>query len=278
MISVNYDLHTHSTASDGTLKPSALVELAAASGVEVLALTDHDTVAGVAEAVRRAQEVNITLVPGVEISTTWERQVIHLVGLGVDETDPTLCQGLREIAENRETRAMAIGEKLAKCGIEGAYTGAREIVGCGAIARPHFARYLVQQKVVPDIQSAFKKYLVRNRPAYVAGCWATFSGGVEWIRAAGGQAVVAHPARYRMSRSKLRRMLAEFIELGGTAIEVVSGAHSRDENQTMARHARELGLAASVGSDYHGPERSWSALGRLPPLPAGLRPVWEEWR
>ncbi|MCB1758490.1 MAG: PHP domain-containing protein [Gammaproteobacteria bacterium] len=277
-ISVNYDLHTHSTASDGTLKPSQLVELAVASRVGVLALTDHDTIAGVTEAMRSANSFDIKLIPGVEISATWERQVVHLVGLGVNIADSQLLMGLQGIATNREARAKRIGEKLAACGIEGAYAGAREIAGGSAIARPHFARYLVQQRVVADTQTAFKRFLVRNRPAYVAGCWASFAQGVEWIVASGGQAVVAHPARYRMTRSKLRRMLAEFKSLGGSAIEVVSGTHSRDETQAMARYAREFDLAASAGSDFHGPERSWSKLGGLPPLPADLRPVWDEWR
>ena len=272
-----YDLHSHSTASDGTLAPAELVRRAAAAGVEVLALTDHDTTAGVAEAEAAAREVGIRLLPGVEISVTWNRLTIHVLGLGVDPHSPVLQEGLAGLRAFREWRAEEIGRRLARAGIEGAYEGARRHARGELVSRTHFAHYLVEAGHAKSLRQVFKRFLVRNRPGHVAGQWAALEEAVGWILAAGGAAVVAHPARYGLTRTKLNRLLDEFKAAGGVGLEVVSGSHSSDDMHHMATLARKAGLLASRGSDYHGPENPWVELGRLPALPAGCEPIWTLW-
>jgi predicted metal-dependent phosphoesterase TrpH len=273
-----YDLHSHSTASDGTLEPGELVRQAAQAGVSVLALTDHDTVDGVQEAATEALSAGIKLVPGVEISATWNKHLLHIVGLGVDAECKTLQHGLHLLQQVRRSRAEEIGRKLEKQGIEGAYAGARALATGRVIGRGHFARFLVEQGHVANMRKVFRSYLGQGKPAFVASEWTTLEQAISWIKAAGGQAVVAHPARYSFTLTKLKRLLQEFVELGGEGLEVVSGSHIREENATMARLAREFGLLASVGSDYHGPETPWINLGRLASLPEGLKPVWHNWQ
>jgi predicted metal-dependent phosphoesterase TrpH len=272
-----YDLHSHSTASDGTLAPGELVRRAAAQGVEVLALTDHDITEGLTEASRAAADVGIRLVPGVEISVSWNRQTVHIVGLQIDPEQPELAAGLAGLREFRDWRAEEIGRRLARSGIDGAYEGARARSNGRLISRAHFARFLVDRGHFDDVRKVFKHYLVAGKPGHVDGSWASLEQALGWIHAAGGQAVVAHPARYKMTRSKRLRLLGEFRELGGAALEVVSGSHSRDDCFVMGRHARDLRLLASAGSDYHGPEHPWLELGRMPPLPEGCTPVWADW-
>lgn len=273
----SYDLHNHSTASDGTLSPTALVEMAARAGVKVFALTDHDSTEGVAEAERTADRLELTLIPGAEISVTWNKQTVHIVGLNLDVGCEPLQRGLKRLRDFRDERALEIGRRLEKSGISGAYEGARAHSNGRLISRTHFARYLVQIGAAPDERKVFKHFLVNGKPGHVPGQWASLEEAIEWIHAAGGQAVVAHPARYKMTRTKLRKLLKAFADLGGEGIEVVSGSHSRDDYFSMAQHARDFGLLASVGSDFHSPELPWIPLGRLPRLPAGCRPVWEQW-
>lgn len=272
-----YDLHTHSTASDGTLSPTDLVQRAKRAGVSVLALTDHDTTEGISEAVSEALRLGIELVPGVEISVTWEPYVIHVVGLGIDTGFGPLQQGLSRLREQREERAMEMGRRLLKDGIVDAYAGAKAFSNGRLISRTHFARFLVAKGYVEDMAKVFKKYLVRGKPGYVPGSWASLEEVVTWIRAAGGQPVIAHPARYPFTRTKLRRLLDEFVELGGDAIEVVSGNYTRDNRLTMARHAMDFELMGSVGSDFHSPEYSRIGLGRMLDLPDGVTPIWHDW-
>ena len=272
-----HDLHCHSTASDGTLSPGALVRHAASVGVDVLALTDHDTTAGIAEAGREAAVQGLTLLPGVEISVSWRGATVHIVGLRVDPDDHALASGLARLRAFRDWRAQEIGRRLAEKGIPGAYEGARARSGGALIGRTHFARFLVARGYARDTREVFRHYLVRGKPGHVAGDWAGLDEAVGWIRNAGGRAVIAHPARYRMTRTRLRKLIAEFRDAGGEALEVASGSHSRDEAYTMARHAADFGLLASAGSDYHGPENPWVEMGRLADLPPGCRPVWHDW-
>jgi 3',5'-nucleoside bisphosphate phosphatase len=274
---LRYDLHTHSTASDGTLAPAQLVARAAAHGVDVLALTDHDTLDGLAAAETAADSGGLILCAGVEISVSWGGRTIHIVGLGIDREDENLRRGLAGLTEYRRWRAQEIGLRLAKSGIEGALEGAKGFSNGRMIGRTHFARFLVRQGHAPSVRDVFKRYLVKGKPGHVAGDWASLEEAVGWICNAGGQAVIAHPARYRFTASKLRRLIGLFKELGGVGIEVVSGSHSRDECLAFARHAQENGLLGSVGSDYHGPENPWVELGRLPSLPKGCKPIWIEW-
>ena len=272
-----YDLHSHSTASDGTLQPAQLVRAADAAGVAVLALTDHDTTAGVAEARETAAGLNIEVLAGVEISVTWSGQTVHIVGLGVDPGNQALQAGLHSLREFRDWRAKEIGRRLEKSGIDDAYQDALKLSNGILVSRTHFARMLVERGIVEDERKVFKRYLVKGKPGYVAGDWASLEAALGWIHAAGGEAAIAHPARYKMTRTKLRRLFAEFKELGGEAVEVISGSHSRDDAVAMAKHAADFELLSSAGSDFHNPETPWIALGRLPTLPSGCRPIWERW-
>lgn len=272
-----YDLHTHSLRSDGTLTPTELVSRAHAAGIDVLALTDHDVTDGIAEARSAAAQHGITLIAGVEISVTWQGQTLHILGLNLDIEQPGLQQGLTRLREFRQWRALEIGRRLQKKRIDGAYEGAARLAQGTIISRTHFARFLVDQGYVRGTQQAFKQFLLRGRPGHVPGQWAALAEAVSWIHSAGGQAAVAHPARYQLSASKLRRLLAEFRECGGDALEVISGSHSPEANRHFAGIAVEHGFSASAGSDYHGPEKTWMDLGRLPALPADCVPVWRNW-
>lgn len=272
------DLHTHSTASDGGLTPSELVARASAAGVDLLALTDHDTTAGVAEAGAAADAAGITLLPGVEVSVTWGGRTVHILGLGVDPDNGDLQAGLTRLAEHRAARAEEIARRLAAAGIGGALEGAASFAAGRSIGRTHFARFLASRGLAADVRGVFKRFLVKGKPGYVAGEWAELAEAVGWIRSAGGLAVIAHPARYGFTRSKLLRMIGELKAAGGVGLEVVSGSHSRDDILVYGRYARETGLLASAGSDYHGPDTPWLAVGDLPPLPAGCTPIWRVWQ
>jgi hypothetical protein len=274
----HYDLHSHSTASDGTLSPEQLVRRAHAQGVDVLALTDHDVTSGLAEASATAAELGLTLVPGVEISVTWNGVTIHIVGLRIDPEHAGLQAGLDGLRAFRVGRGEEIARRLAKHGIEGALEGAQAYANGQILSRTHFARFLVEQGHARDMRKVFKHFLVHNKPGYVPGDWASLEDAVRWIRGAGGQAVIAHPARYRISATRLRQFIGEFKECGGVGLEVISGSHSAGDVQGMAQYAQRFALLASCGSDYHGPEQPWIELGKLPALPQNCTPVWSQWR
>jgi len=276
-MSTRYDLHAHSTASDGTLSPAELMQHAHAAGVQVMALTDHDTLEGIPEAAATAESLGLGFVPGVEISVTWNGGTVHVVGLGVDPGHEEILQGLAGMRDFRNWRAQEIGNSLAKAGIAGMFERALALSNGRLVSRTHFARALVEAGYADSVRAVFKNYLVNGKPGFVPGQWAELATAVAWISGAGGQAVIAHPARYKMTRSKLRKLMGEFVDAGGVGLEVVSGSHSRDESFAMAAHARDLGLLASAGSDYHGPENPWVELGRLPELPAGCEPIWRDW-
>lgn len=274
-MSPDHDFHLHSTASDGTLPPSELMERAAAAGIRTLALTDHDTTEGVAEAAQAALGLGLRFVPGVEISVTWGGMTVHVVGLGIDPHDAALQDGLAGLRGFRDWRAEEIGRRLAKDGIPDTFERARALSSGRLISRTHFARVLVGLGRAESVRDVFRRYLVRGRPGHVPGQWAPLGEAVEWITGAGGQAVIAHPARYPLNRGQLRRLGQEFRAAGGVGFEVVSGSHSADDNRLMAIHAQGLGLLASIGSDYHGPGQSYLELGRLPALPPGCTPLWQ---
>lgn len=274
---IQVDLHSHSRVSDGLLAPRDLVRHAAAQGVDVLALTDHDDVAGIAEARAEAEALGIALVSGTEISVTWRRRTIHIVGLRIDEDDPVLNTGLARLRASRLARAERIAAELERIGIRGSLEGASAHASEHIISRTHFARYLIDQGYAADMRGVFRKYLVKGKPGYVEHTWAELHEAVAWIRGAGGIAVIAHPGRYDLGTTLMRELLAEFRDLGGAAVEVVSGSHAPDEYHRFASLAREFGLLASSGSDYHGPGHSYVEMGRLAPLPALCTPVWHDW-
>jgi predicted metal-dependent phosphoesterase TrpH len=273
-----YDLHCHSTRSDGVFTPAAVVARAAARGVDVLALTDHDEIAGNAEARDAARQAGIGFVCGVEISASFEDLTIHVVGLRIDPDNPALAAGLHKIRTGRDTRAKRIGAALATVGIPDAYAGARKHADSDSlVARTHFARYLVEIGKAPDTKSVFKHYLTPGKPGYVEHDWATLAEAITWIHGAGGDAVLAHPGRYPCTPASLRRLLGQFRDAGGDAMEILSPSHTPSQYAEFAMQARVYGLSGSVGSDFHAPEESWLDLGDMPPLPAGVTPVWAHW-
>jgi predicted metal-dependent phosphoesterase TrpH len=269
-----YDLHCHSTASDGSLSPTELVNRAIGQGVDILALTDHDGTEGIAEASQAAQGTDLTLLAGVEISVTWGGTTIHIVGLNIDVNHPVLQKGLTTMRQYRIGRAAEIAKRLDQAGISGALEGAKNYASEVMLGRLHFAQFLVEHGHAKNISDVFKRYLVRNKPGYVPGKWASLNDAVSWITAAGGQAVIAHPARYKITATKLRRLINEFKEAGGVGFEVVSGRQHPEEIKHMAKLAEQFGLLASRGSDFHTPENSWVELGKLSVLPSSCIPIW----
>lgn len=272
---VNADLHCHSTVSDGLLSPAEVVARAHANGVELLALTDHDEVGGVAEAAAAAASLALSFVCGAELSVSWMDQSVHIVGLGIDPQSPALLSGLEQVRSGRDGRARRMAEALDRIGIHGAYEGALRYVGNPAlVGRAHIARYLVEIGIARDVANVFDHYLVRGKPGFVDHEWASLEDAVRWIHGAGGIAVIAHPGRTRLSKAELIRLFDTFRDLGGEAIEVVSSTQAGDAAREFARVARRYGFLASRGSDFHGPQESMVDLGRAESLPPDLTPVW----
>jgi predicted metal-dependent phosphoesterase TrpH len=274
----NFDLHNHSTRSDGLLSPTELIELAARGGADAVALTDHDTTEGLAEAAQAARAAGIDLVPGVEVSVTWGDTTLHIVGLAIDPAAPALVRGLGTIRDGRLARGERVAKVLADMGIPGALEGALARAPSEAmLSRTHFARFLAETGMVKHTQAAFDKYLAKGKPAYVAHQWATLPDAVHWIRESGGIAVLAHPGRYGLRPWARAELLEQFRALGGEAIEVITGSHRPEQYATWRKAAEEYGFLASRGADYHGPGESPFEPGRLPPLPETLTPVWSKW-
>jgi predicted metal-dependent phosphoesterase TrpH len=275
---MNADLHCHSTVSDGQFAPAEVARRAHAGGVTLWALTDHDEVAGQQEARAAAEALGMRYLSGVEISVTWASRTVHVVGLGIDPASSVLIDGLARTRDGRAARAEAMGERLAELGIPGAYLGALKYVSNpDMISRTHFARFMVERGYASSTQEVFNRYLGDGKPGYVAHRWAKLADAVNWIRAAGGEAIIAHPGRYAYTAVEFDAFFAEFIDLGGKAIEVVTGSHTPDQYREYADVARRFGFEASRGSDFHAPGEGRIELGALPPLPADLKPVWERW-
>ena len=271
-----YDLHSHSTASDGLLSPTELVARARAKGVESLALTDHDTIEGLSEAHAAATAQGLELIPGVEISATWRERTLHIVGLGIDAAHPVLLAGLASLQLKRAERARRIAEQLEKEGFTDVLAGAQRFGSGRNITRTHFARYLVEQGVASQVSGVFKHYLRRGKPGYVNANWAPLADAVAWINTAGGKAVIAHPSRYDLTATKMRELLTDFRAAGGAGLEVIycSGCDPNVQ-RSNASFAKEFALAASVGSDFHDPSVPWVELGRLGRLPPNVTPIWD---
>jgi len=273
---LNADLHCHSIVSDGTLTPEALAERASANGVELWALTDHDEISGQHRAAAAARAQGMKYLTGTEISITFASQTVHIVGLGFDPDDAAMQQGLRQTRGGRGQRAMEMSEGLAAVGIQGAYEGALKFVSNPElVSRTHFARFLVESGVCRDTNEVFRKFLTEGKPGFVPHRWATLRDAVNWITQAGGVAVIAHPARYKFTPNEEYALFSEFKTHGGQGVEVVTGSHSAAEALTYAGMAREFGLVASRGSDFHSPDESHTDLGTLPLLSGNLTPVWE---
>jgi predicted metal-dependent phosphoesterase TrpH len=273
---LNADLHCHSVVSDGTLTPEQLAARAAANGVELWSLTDHDEIGGQHRAAAAARSHGMKYLTGTEISVTFAGETVHIVGLGFDPDDSAMLQGLTATRGGREERARDMAAQLAQVGIKDAYEGALKFVGNPElISRTHFARFLVETGVCSDTSEVFRKYLTDGKPGYVPHRWASLRDAVTWITRAGGIAVIAHPARYRFTANEEFALFSEFKAHGGQAVEVVTGSHTAAEYVKYAATAREFELAGSRGSDFHSPEESRIDLGQLPYLPGELTPVWE---
>lgn len=273
---LNADLHCHSVVSDGTLTPEELAARAAANGVELWALTDHDEIGGQHRAAAAAREHGMKYLTGTEISVTFAGETVHIVGLGFDPDDAAMSEGLYDTRGGRGKRAQEMSAGLAKVGIHGAYEGALKFVGNPElISRTHFARFLVEAGHCRDTSEVFRKFLTEGKPGYVPHRWASLKDAVHWITAANGLAVIAHPGRYKFTANEEYALFIEFKAHGGRAIEVVTGSHSPAEYVEYADKALEFGFAASRGSDFHSPDESHCDLGKLPWLPGSLTPVWE---
>jgi len=269
------DLHTHTTASDGGLSPQELVQRARERGVQLLAITDHDTVAGFAALQADAGD-EMQLLAGIELSCTWSGVNVHVLGLGVDINQPALVSELEAQRSARDARALIIAERLDKLGFVGSYAAASELAAGRAIGRPDFARFLVSAGHVDSMATAFDKYLGAGKAGDIKAMWPALSEVVSWIRAAGGVAVIAHPLHYKMTNAKLRRMLTEFKEAGGEGLEVCNGRPSPQDLGYLRQLCQQFELEASAGSDFHNPS-SWSELGCDAKIVAPCKPVWERW-
>jgi predicted metal-dependent phosphoesterase TrpH len=273
-----YDLHCHSTRSDGLLSPADVVRRAAERGVDVVALTDHDEVAGLDEAQSAARDAGIGIVEGSELSVTWQGTTIHVLGLGIDGRNGALSQALQTVREGRDARARRIGESLAQAGIDDAYDGARAYVTSERlISRTHFARHLIDKGHARDMKDAFSRFLTSGHPGHVPHAWPTLAEAVRWINGAGGQAIIAHPGRYKLSQRDLRALVQEFRDLGGAGLEIVSPSHTSAQYDAFARLGRVFGLKGSCGSDFHGPGESRFDFGDVAALPPGVDPIWSGW-
>ncbi len=272
-----FDLHCHSTVSDGLLSPPDLVAHAAKRGVKVLALTDHDDLGGLQAAREAALEHDIQFINGVEISVTWKRRTLHIVGLKVDAHNAPLNAALDKVRIGRDERAQEMGADLARVGIHGAYEGAKALAKQSIITRTHFARFLVDNGHAKDTKSVFKKYLVKGKPGFKEHEWMDLKSAVDLIKGAGGQAVIAHPGRYDLGTINMLLLMHEFRSLGGAAIEVVTGSHTPPQYQQFAKIAHKFSLKSSLGSDFHGSGISYMEMGCIPDLPDGCVPVWDDW-
>lgn len=273
---VIHDLHTHTTASDGSLSPLELLAHAADCGVDVLSITDHDTVTAY-ERLGDAPAGSPAIVPGIELSTTWSGRGVHIVGLNIDPANGVLLGGIAAQQAARTARAEIIARRLQKLGFGHAGSEVAAMAGDSGVGRPHFARYLVDNGHVKNVATAFRKYLGDGKPGDVRSGWASMNDVIRWIRAAGGTAVLAHPAKYRLTRTKLCALIEDFKAAGGVAIEVVSGQQEASVTRRLSILAADYGLAASSGSDFHHRSSTWSAPGHFSTLPDTLRPVWDLW-
>ncbi|ODS24097.1 phosphatase [Candidatus Endobugula sertula] len=269
-----YDLHTHSACSDGELSPSALVDLAKSRGITTLALTDHDTVAGLIEAQRAAGD-DLRIIQGIEFSSLWNGHGIHIVGLQIDMASPVLQAAVAQQQQSRFERARAIAQRLEKVGIQGAWEGVQYYAKDAVIGRPHFAQYLVDTGYVNSFAQAFKRYLGTGKPGDIKQCWSNIETVVQWIRSSGGIAVLAHPDKYGMTHTKLYHLLEDFVAIGGHALEVVSGQQDSRVTDKLYRAAKDFSLLASCGSDFHALGQGRQPLGQYSPMPEGCQPVWE---
>jgi predicted metal-dependent phosphoesterase TrpH len=270
------DLHTHTNASDGQLNAQELAAQAAALGIDVLSITDHDTVDADRSIAANAPGLP-RIVPGIELSTQWSNCGIHVLGLNIDLGSDALATAIAYQGHARMQRAEQIAGRFERAGVFGTLEGAQMIAGKLIVGRPHFAQYLVDSGHVKDAAQAFRRYLGAGKIGDVKQHWATLTTIIDWIRASGGTAVLAHPGKYGLTRARRTALIEEFKKLGGQGLEIVSGRQDPALTDALAAAAKAHGLLASAGSDFHQPGQPWARLGMPLDLPRGTRPVWEAW-
>jgi hypothetical protein len=270
------DLHTHTTASDGGLSPAALLQRAKLHGLQILSITDHDTLSAY-DSLPQPPITGIDIIPGIEFSTRWHKLEIHILGLNIDPDNPTLKAGIDHQQQSRTQRASHIAGKLEKLGMNDPLPEVKRLAGDGIIGRMHFARYMVSSGFVKDTATAFKKFLGSGKPANCIQHWLPMGDIIGWIRAAGGSIILAHPAKYGLTHTRLLQLIQDFQAEGGHGLEVVSGMQAPEVTKDLARICAQYQLLASCGSDFHQPDQPWSELGRFSPLPESCIPVWQHW-
>ena len=271
------DLHTHTTASDGELHPEALVQYARDIGIEMLSITDHDTTAAYNLITTENHKKTPVIIPGIEFSTLWQKLEIHILGLNIDPDNEIIKQGIIKQAQYRYERAERIARKLQKLGLDSPMEGAKEIAKGNNIGRPHFARYMVQTGFVSNMEQAFSTYLSVGKKAYCKQVWSGMEDIIDWIVTSGGTAVLAHPYKYKLTRTKLLALIQDFKRCGGKGIEVISGKQTQDITDQLAKLCIQQDLLASCGSDFHQTNQPWSNLGKFPDIPKSCIPVWDSW-
>lgn len=274
------DLHCHTNASDGELDPQALYERACEAGVELLAITDHDTLAGTSSLLgsRGIQQGKTRLIAGVEFSSYWEKTGVHIVALNIDPAHNAMVRAVEHQQSQRMERARTIADKLAKRGVSGAFEAALAHSKGAAPCRPHFAQVLIERGEVSGFGEAFDKYLGNRRMRGLNVNWPDYCEVVGWIREAGGVAVLAHPEAYGLTRSKLWRLAADFAAAGGQGVELAAPGSPAGTVDQIERLCREHRFYASVGSDFHSDKQHWRKLGRTASIPADISPVWQLWQ
>jgi len=245
-------------------------------GVSTLSITDHDTV-NAYQQLEPLDQWPIQIIPSIEFSSHWQKINVHVVGLNVQLDSDALKEGVAFQHKARQQRAKMIAQKLHQLGFQGTLAGAAAIANNDNIGRPHFAQYLLNIGAVSNIAQAFKKYLGPGKAGDIRQLWADLPQVIQWIRKAGGTAVLAHPTKYKLTRTKLKLLLDDFIEAGGQGMEVVSGKQTPAVTRDMLTICNEKNLFASCGSDFHRPGQPWAELGKFPEFPSNCTPVWEHW-
>lgn len=278
MLINKYDLHSHTVCSDGSLTAVELIDLAIEKNITHLAITDHDTVRAHLQLAENTNNYNdgiITIIKGIEYSSQWNNMGVHVVGLNIDINSKSTEAAVAHLTQLRLQRVETIAKKLNSKGFPNITQGALKLAGDGQVGRPHIAQHMVEEGLVPTVAQVFNKYLGAGKIGDVSNVWPDLEQVVDWINDAGGIAVLAHPSRYKMTRTKRRRLMADFADAGGQAIEVCAGNQAPGVAEDMAALCKEFNFHASVGSDFHNPNYQWVNLGQYPRLPKSCRPVWE---
>lgn len=274
---IKVDLHTHTTASDGTLSPLSLLDRAESRGITHLAITDHDTIDGLFELQNftEKKDFSVKVIPGIELTTNILNNSFHILGLWVDIHNTSFKDFLKNQKKVRQERAIRIGDILEKKGIKNAFEGAKRIASNSVVGRPHFAQFLVENGYCDKARQAYATWLGNGKVADVKVNWPSIDKVVDIIHKANGVAVLAHPNKYGLTKTKLRNVLSIFKSQGGDGIEVINGRQEKKITDYLLGLSHKFDMACSVGSDFHSPLQPWSDLGLDLDLPSSAKPIWE---